>query len=243
MVMKKNIAIVGGSSDIAIATVNHISKEKYNFFALIREQDKSSELNELGVDVTIGDATSEEDIKNFVTSVKDSGEIHGVLHCVGSFAVRPPHAMNKEAFESVISTNLTSAFLTLSIAGKAMLSQGHGRMVFMSSVAGSLGLVNHEAISAAKGGVESMVRSAAATYANRGLRINAVAPGLTDTKLASPIMSNETASQAASQKIPIKRVNEKEEIAEVLKWLLTESPDNFTGQILHTDGGMSNVLV
>ena len=243
MVMKKNIAIVGGSSDIAIATVNHISKEKYNFFALIREQDKSSELSDLGVDVTIGDATSEDDIKNFISGVKESGEIHAILHCVGSFAVRPPHAMNKEAFETVISTNLTSAFLTLSIAGKAMLSQGHGRMVFMSSVAGSLGLVNHEAISAAKGGVESMVRSAAATYANRGLRINAVAPGLTDTKLASPIMSNETASQAASQKIPIKRVGQKEEVANVIKWLLTEAPENFTGQILHTDGGMSNVLV
>tara|TARA_E500000075_G_scaffold126706_1_gene131658 strand:+ start:1525 stop:2256 length:732 start_codon:yes stop_codon:yes gene_type:complete len=243
MVMKKNIAIVGGSSDIAIATVNHISKEKYNFFALIREQDKSSELSDLGVDVTIGDATSEDDIKNFISGVKESGEIHAILHCVGSFAVRPPHAMNKEAFEAVISTNLTSAFLTLSIAGKAMLSQGHGRMVFMSSVAGSLGLVNHEAISAAKGGVESMVRSAAATYANRGLRINAVAPGLTDTKLASPIMSNETASQAASQKIPIKRVGQKEEVANVIKWLLTEAPENFTGQILHTDGGMSNVLV
>lgn len=241
--MKKNIAIVGGSSDIAMATVNHISNEGYNFFALIRGQEKSSELSDLGVDVTIGDATSEEDIKNFVASVKESGEIHGVLHCVGSFAVRPPHAMNKEAFESVISTNLTSAFLTLSIAGKAMLSQAHGRMVFMSSVAGSLGLVNHEAISAAKGGVESMVRSAAATYANRGLRINAVAPGLTDTKLASPIMSNETASQAASQKIPIKRVGQKEEVANVIKWLLTEAPENFTGQILHTDGGMSNVLV
>lgn len=241
--MKKNIAIVGGSSDIAMATVNHISNEEYNFFALIREQDKSLELSDLGMDVTIGDATSEEDIKNFVTSVKEYGEINGVLHSVGSFAVRPPHAMNKEAFESVISTNLTSAFLTLSIAGKAMLSQGYGRMVFMSSVAGSLGLVNHEAISAAKGGVESMVRSAAATYANRGLRINAVAPGLTDTKLASPIMSNETASQAASQKIPIKRIGQKEEVANVIKWLLTEAPENFTGQILHTDGGMSNVLV
>ena len=184
-----------------------------------------------------------EDIKNCISEVKESGEIHAILHCVGSFAVRPPHAMNKEAFETVISTNLTSAFLTLSIAGKAMLSQGHGRMVFMSSVAGSLGLVNHEAISAAKGGIESMVRSAAATYANRGLRINAVAPGLTDTKLASPIMSNETASQAASQKIPIKRVGQKEEVANVIKWLLTEAPENFTGQILHTDGGMSNVLV
>ena len=241
--MVKSIVIVGGSSDIAKSTISSISTENYKFHVLVRDDSHTDELSDLGVNVILGDATSEEDIKNFISDVKESGEIHAILHCVGSFAVRPPHAMNKEAFEAVISTNLTSAFLTLSIAGKAMLSQGHGRMVFMSSVAGSLGLVNHEAISAAKGGIESMVRSAAATYANRGLRINAVAPGLTDTKLASPIMSNETASQAASQKIPIKRVGSKEEVANVIKWLLTEAPENFTGQILHTDGGMSNVLV
>ena len=241
--MKKNILVVGGLSDIAQSVISTISSEDYNIYSIVRDEDNSATLTELGVHVTIGDATSEEDIKNFVSSVKKIGDIDAVLHTVGSFAVRPPHAMNKEAFEAVISTNLTSAFLTLSIVGKAMLGQGHGRMVFTSSVAGSLGLVNHEAISAAKGGIEAMVRSAAATYANRGIRVNAVAPGLTNTKLASPIMSNETASQAASQKIPIKRVGEKEEIASVIKWLLLEAPDNFTGQIMHTDGGMSNLLV
>ena len=241
--MKKNILVVGGLSDIAQSVISTISSEDYNIYSIVRDEDNSATLTELGVNVTIGDATSEEDIKNFVSSVKEIGDIDAVLHTVGSFAVRPPHAMNKEAFEAVISTNLTSAFLTLSIVGKAMLGQGHGRMVFTSSVAGSLGLVNHEAISAAKGGIEAMVRSAAATYANRGIRVNAVAPGLTNTKLASPIMSNETASQAASQKIPIKRVGEKEEIASVIKWLLLEAPDNFTGQIMHTDGGMSNLLV
>jgi NAD(P)-dependent dehydrogenase (short-subunit alcohol dehydrogenase family) len=241
--VKKNILVVGGLSDIAQSVISTISSEDYNIYSIVRDEDNSATLTELGVNVTIGDATSEEDIKNFVSSVKEIGDIDAVLHTVGSFAVRPPHAMNKEAFEAVISTNLTSAFLTLSIVGKAMLGQGHGRMVFTSSVAGSLGLVNHEAISAAKGGIEAMVRSAAATYANRGIRVNAVAPGLTNTKLASPIMSNETASQAASQKIPIKRVGEKEEIASVIKWLLLEAPDNFTGQIMHTDGGMSNLLV
>ena len=241
--MKKNILVVGDLSDIAQSVISTISSEDYNIYSIVRDEDNSVTLTELGVNVTIGDATSEQDIKNFVSSVKEIGDIDAVLHTVGSFAVRPPHAMNKEAFEAVISTNLTSAFLTLSIVGKAMLGQGHGRMVFTSSVAGSLGLVNHEAISAAKGGIEAMVRSAAATYANRGIRVNAVAPGLTNTKLASPIMSNETASQAASQKIPIKRVAEKEEIASVIKWLLVEAPDNFTGQIMHTDGGMSKVLV
>ena len=241
--MKKNILVVGGLSDIAKSVISTISSEDYNVYSIVRDEVNSVTLTELGVNVTIGDATSEEDIKNFVSSVKEIGDIVCRLQPVRTFAVRPPHAMNKEAFEAVISTNLTSAFLTLSIVGKAMLGQGHGRMVFTSSVAGSLGLVNHEAISAAKGGIEAMVRSAAATYANRGIRVNAVAPGLTNTKLASPIMSNETASQAASQKIPIKRVAEKEEIASVIKWLLVEAPDNFTGQIMHTDGGMSKVLV
>ena len=241
--MKKSIIVVGGLSDIAQSVISTISSEDHTIYSIVRDEDNSVTLTELGVNVTIGDATSEEDIKNFVSSVKEIGDIDAVLHTVGSFAVRPPHAMNKEAFEAVISTNLTSAFLTLSNVGKAMLGQGHGRMVFTSSVAGSLGLVNHEAISAAKGGIEAMVRSAAATYANRGIRVNAVAPGLTNTKLASSIMSNETASQAASQKIPIKRVGEKEEIASVIKWLLLEAPDNFTGQIMHTDGGMSNLLV
>ena len=74
-----------------------------------------------------------------------------MAHLVGSFPVRPPHAMSKDSFEQVISTNLTSAFVTLSIACKQMLRTGGGRVVFTSSIAGSLGLVNHEAISAAKG--------------------------------------------------------------------------------------------
>ena len=124
--MVKSIVIVGGSSDIAKSTISSISTENYKFHALVRDDSHTDELSDLGVNVILGDATSEEDIKNFISGVKESGEIHAILHCVGSFAVRPPHAMNKEAFEAVISTNLTSAFLTLSIAGKAMLSQGHG---------------------------------------------------------------------------------------------------------------------
>ena len=114
-------------------------------------------------------------------------------------------------------------------------------MVFTSSVAGSLGLVNHEAIAAAKGGIEAMVRSAAATYAKRGIRVNAVAPGLTDTRLASSILRSEQMREASAAKIPINRINEAEEIAQAITWLLTSSPDNYTGQVMHLDGGMSQL--
>ena len=101
--------------------------------------------------------------------------------------------MKMDQFNEVIATNLGSAFLTLSVCGKAMMRTGGGRMVFTSSVAAGLGLVNHEAIAAAKGGLEAMVRSAAATYAKRGLRINAVAPSLTETRLAEPMLRSEAA--------------------------------------------------
>ena len=150
--------------------------------------------------------------------------------------------MKKERFEEVISTNLVSAFLVLSIGGKAMIRNGGGRMVFCSSVAGSLGLANHEAISAAKGGIESMVRSAAATYAQRGLRINAVAPGLTETKMAEKILSSDAMRSSAESKIPLRRLNQKQEIAQTIHWLLSSAPDNYTGQVMHLDGGMSNIL-
>tara|TARA_Y100001954_G_C15339429_1_gene373870 strand:- start:84 stop:560 length:477 start_codon:yes stop_codon:yes gene_type:complete len=156
--------------------------------------------------------------------------------------LRPPHALKLEAFEDVIQTNLISAFLTLSLTGKAMLKTGSGRMVFTSSVAGSLGLVNHEAIAAAKGGIESMVRSAAATYSKRGIRVNAVAPGLTDTRLASTILRSDAIREASEKMIPLNRINQPQEIAECIFWLLTGAPDNYTGQIMHLDGGMSQIL-
>ena len=170
------------------------------------------------------------------------GEIAGVSHLVGSIMLRPPHALKMDVFEEVIRTNLISAFLTLSLTGKAMLKSGTGRMVFTSSVAGSLGLVNHEAIAAAKGGIESMVRSAAATYAKRGIRVNAVAPGLTDTRLASTILRSDAIREASEKMIPLNRINKPAEIPNCIFWLLTSAPDNFTGQVMHLDGGMSKVL-
>ena len=86
-----------------------------------------------------------------------------------------------------------------------------------------------------------MVRSAAATYSKRGIRVNAVAPGLTETRLSSPITSSEASKDAAVGMIPLKRINKAEEVAETMRWLLTEAPDNITGQVFHLDGGMSNV--
>jgi len=122
-----------------------------------------------------------------------------------------------------------------------MLRSGGGRLVFTSSVAATLGLMNHEAIAAAKGGVESMVRSAAATYSQRNIRLNVVAPGLTETRLADTMLRSDAIREAAISKIPLKRINQPSEVSSTIEWLLCDAPDNFTGQILHLDGGMSQI--
>lgn len=236
--------IVGGSSDIAIVTAKKLLEQGSKVTCLARDESRVEELKSLGAEVVVGDALDKESVSAAIeiASQQGDGKISGVAHLVGSIAIRPPHALALDAFNEVITTNLSSAFLTLSMCGKAMLKMGGGRMVFTSSVAGSLGLVNHEAIAAAKGGVESMVRSAAATYAKRGIRVNAVAPGLTDTRLAATILRSDAMREASANMIPLKRINEAEEIASSIHWLLTGAPDNFTGQVLHLDGGMSQIL-
>ena len=233
----------GGSSDIGIIVSRALLEDCSAVSLLARDSSRLAEFPEGKVGKFIGDANDEELVKEAVLSAisAGNGRLDGVVHLVGSFAVRPPHAMSLEAFEQVITTNLSSAFVTLSIACKQMLRNGGGRVVFTSSVAGSLGLANHEAIAAAKGGVESMVRSAAATYSKRGIRVNAVAPGLTDTRLSRPITSSSATKEAAVGMIPLKRINEPEEVSSTIQWLLTDAPDNITGQVFHLDGGMSNV--
>ena len=239
----RSYLIVGGSSDIGIILCRDLLEEGAAVTLLARDSSRLAEFPEGKVGKFIGDANDEELVKEAVLSAisAGNGRLDGVVHLVGSFAVRPPHAMSLEAFEQVITTNLSSAFVTLSIACKQMLRNGGGRVVFTSSVAGSLGLANHEAIAAAKGGVESMVRSAAATYSKRGIRVNAVAPGLTDTRLSRPITSSSAIKEAAVGMIPLKRINEPEEVSSTIQWLLTDAPDNITGQVFHLDGGMSNV--
>lgn len=241
--MKRSFLIVGGSSDIALLLGKRILDNGDNLTLLVRDSTRVSELANLGASIVVGDGLDEEILTYSIDKAKEVGlgKVDGVAHLIGSLALRPPHAMDVPSFEEVIRTNLTSAFLTLSKSAKAMLRNQSGRIVFTSSVAGSLGLVNHEAIAAAKGGVEAMVRSAAATYAKRGVRINAVAPGLTNTRMAESVIKSDTSREIAVGMIPLNRINEPDEIASTIHWLLTDAPDNITGQVFHLDGGMSQV--
>jgi hypothetical protein len=146
--------------------------------------------------------------------------------------------LTPEEFKETIDLNLTSAFLLLKYAVKPMFATG-GAFVFFSTVATGIGLANHEAIASAKAGIDGLVISGAASYASKGIRVNAVAPGLTETPLASRITSNEAALKASIAMHPLGRIGTASDIASAAAWLVDPRNNWITGQILRVDGGLS----
>jgi NAD(P)-dependent dehydrogenase (short-subunit alcohol dehydrogenase family) len=136
--------------------------------------------------------------------------------------------------------NLDSAVFMLQ-AWITALKGEPGAAVLASSVVARIGVANHEAIAAAKGGVEALVRSAAATYAAQGLRVNAVAPGLTDTPMTANMLKLPAMRAGAARQYPLGGVQTAEQVADVMAWLLGDGAARVTGQVIAVDGGFTTI--
>ena len=236
----KTYVVIGGSSDIAQLVISRIVDDGNSVVALVRNPENF--LIPISEQVTIiqGDALNKEDVESTVAKALEKGDFSGAIHTVGSIFLKPGHATSVEQFSEVINTNLTSAFITLSVSAKKML-RGGGRIVFVSSLAGSFGLPNHEAISAAKGGLEAMARSAASSYAKRKIQVNVVAPALTETKLASKMLATEASRKVSEDMNPMGKIVQPEEVSETIYWLLCQAPAMITGEVIHVDGGFNTL--
>jgi 3-oxoacyl-[acyl-carrier protein] reductase len=229
----KNYAIVGASSGIGLATARRLYAEGANLWTYSR-QPMPADLP--GIQWVATDVTQPDFALADLPDV-----LHGLVYCPGSINLRPFQRIGAADFRLELEVNAVGAFRSAQLALAALKkSGGTASIVLFSTVAAQTGMPFHAGIAAAKGAVEGLTRALAAELAP-AIRVNAVAPSLTDTPLAATLLNSDEKRQNAANRHPLRRVGTADDLAQATLFLLSEQSAFVTGQVLHVDGGMGNL--
>jgi 3-oxoacyl-[acyl-carrier protein] reductase len=232
--------IIGATGAVGDATARALTSAGHRVHLAGRDR---AALDALAADIGAAgvhelDARDIAAVKSVVDAVADAeGRLDAVANLVGTLLIKPAHLTTGDEWHETIAANLTSAFAVVRAAAPRMREHG-GSIVLASSAAAQTGLANHEAIAAAKGGIIALVRSAAATYGSSGVRVNAVAPGLTRSKMTARLFDNEAQAEASRRMHVLGRLGEPEDVASLVALLMGPSTTWVTGQTIGVDGGL-----
>lgn len=235
--------LFGGAGGIGSALAAQMVRAGDKVIVVSRDEQRLQSVSaETGADYLVADATRSADVDRVFGEVcSKHGRLDAVANCIGSILLKPAHLTSDDEWASTISTNLTTSFHIVRGAVRVMQKQQGGSIVLLASAVARRGMVNHEAIAAAKGGVAALAQSAAATYARFGVRVNCVAPGLVRTPLTKSITENELNLKASVQMHPLGRIGTPDDVASAVHWLLRPEQGWITGQCLGVDGGLAAV--
>ena len=230
----KNILIVGGSSGIGLSLVNLLldkGAEVYNI-SRIASNDWTGNVQHIGLDV-LGDMTS--------LQPQLPEKLDGLVYSVGSINLKPFSRFTEDDFINDYKINVIGAAKVIQQALKSLKNAGASSVVLISSVAARTGMGFHASIAAAKSGVEGLAISLAAELAPQGIRVNVIAPSLTDTPMAQNLLSTPEKKEASAKRHPIGRYGTPEDISNAIAFLLSAESSWITGQVIGVDGGMSKL--
>lgn len=240
--MESAYVVLGAYGGIGSALARRLAARRARLLLAGRDEVQLASLAaELGAQTFVLDATNFRQVEAcFAHASQLFGGATGVANCVGSLLLKPAHLLLEEDWDNTLNTNLKSAFATVRAAALTMSRTG-GSIVLLSTAAARIGLANHEAISAAKAGIEGLALAAAATYAARSIRVNCVAPGMTRTPLTAKLLQNEAMARASAGMHALGRIGEPDDVAAAIEWLLDPAQSWVTGQVIGVDGGLSRI--
>ena len=169
-------------------------------------------------------------------------QIDGLVYCPGSINLKPFKRIPPESFQEDFNLQVLGAIKVIQKALPALQKSDAPSIVLFSTVAVQSGFNFHAQVSVSKGAIEGLTKSLAAEFAPK-IRVNAIAPSLTDTPLASKLLSTNEKREANANRHPLKRIGTVDDIAQSAAFLLSEKSSWITGQILHVDGGMSTLKI
>lgn len=227
----RNYVIIGGSSGIGEAIVELLSAEGNKVFATYNSNAKE---NTTHTHYQKLDVLSDELNLDILPE-----EINGLVYCPGSINLKPFKRFTEEDFLDDFRLQVLGATKIIqNLLPK--LKKGNGSIVLFSTIAVQQGFNFHSQVSTSKGAIEGLTRALSAELAH-SIRINAIAPSLTQTPLASKLLSSEEKINAQAERNPLKKVGTAKDIAEAAMYLLSDKSSWVTGQILHVDGGFSSI--
>lgn len=243
--MKKRVLIGGIGGGIGLALAKILSQQGCRVAGFGRDEKKLEKVRDAipKAGVQVVEATDSDSLRTGIGGLLDTLEgVDVYVHAIGSVFLKPMHSTRESEFRDVLETNLVSAYLATQQVLGPMRKQKSGLVLMVSSVAAGIGLANHEAIAAAKGGIEGLIRSISASYASAGIRANGVAPGLVETDATRLLTSSEQAKTFSERMHPLGRIGTAGEVASLLAWLASEEATWVTGQIFGIDGGMGSIV-
>lgn len=227
----KNVLIIGASSGIGKALALQLAKQEIRMFGTYNQSESASTEN---IEFHHLNALDEELDLSFVPD-----ELHGLVYCPGSINLKPFHRIKPAEFAEDLQLQTIGAIKIIQ-AVLPKLRSGKGSVVLFSTVAVQQGFNFHSQVAVSKGAIEGLTRSLAAEFAPT-IRVNCIAPSLTDTPLAEKLLNSDQKREANAERHPLKRIGTSEDIANAATFLLSEDSSWMTGQIMKVDGGMSAI--
>lgn len=229
----KNILLIGGSYGIGLAIAKELQFEN-NVYIASRSSENLADVRATHIAF---DATTDT-----IDTSKLPTIIDGLVYCPGSINLRPFKGLKPEAFETDLQINFISLVKVIQSVLPNLLVSEQASIVAFSSVAATMGMPFHTSVAASKGAIEGFAKALAAEYAPK-IRVNVIAPSLTDTPLADKFLNNEMKQEKSAERHPLKRFGKPEDSAQMATFLLSDKSSWISGQIFHVDGGMSTLLV
>ena len=236
----KKIFVFGGTGSIGKALSIKLKEEGYDPIIIARNEEDLKDISEkINCEYKVCDILDFQRIKEISDEYKD--QISGIAYCVGSINLKPLKMAKDEDFINAFKINTLGAINAIKF-NQETLAKNKGSVLLFSTIAVKQGFTNHTIVSTAKGAIEGLTLSLAAEFAPK-IKVNCIAPSLTDAKMTQKLINNETIKKAIENMHPLPKIGSGEDFSDIGSFLLSDKNNWITGQIFHIDGGRSSLRI